>query len=207
MATEADLAWWTSQSGRDWDQLCQAWVWNICATFGTVVTTPPSAIDAYYRSGIVSSDVWTAPPGAYIYFDIGAYGHIAVAVDDGSGMGSARIQVPWGINAGETDLGAYIAQTGATPLGWSYDNAGNTFPYEPAGGTTPPPREDDLMPWFIRASNGTVVIVTPVGPRYVTPEQLRVYADLGQVKYPPGMDAMDEGPFNAVIASLGGIVD
>lgn len=141
MATEQDIADWTGASGRDWDQLCQAWIWNLCDQFGTAPVAYGSALDAYYASDIVSSDVWNAPPGAIIYLDIGVYGHVTLRVDDGQdGMASSHVAVFWGINAGRVSLSSYIAQTGAQPLGWAYANGANSFPFEPAGGgSTPQP--------------------------------------------------------------------
>lgn len=208
MATEADLAWWTSQSGRNWDQLCQAWCWNIADQFGFAPVSYASALDAYYATPIVSYDAFSAPPGSCVFYDIGQYGHVGWEVDTGNGMGSGKVTVVWGINAGVAGVEEYVARTGATPLGWGWTNGVNTLNYESAGAPVPPPGgEDDLMPWFFRASSGTIVIVTPVGPRYITPDEFDVYRNLGQAKYPPGMDAMDEGPFNAIIASLGGIVE
>lgn len=161
MATEQDLAAFTAASGRDWDQLCQAWIWNICATFGRVVATPPSAIDAYYASNIVDTNIWSAPVGSIVYFDIAAFGHVSTPVDSGEGMASARVQVFWGINAGTTDLGDYLAATGATPLGWSWDNAGNTYPYQSSSGPTPgpepEPEEDDMKPRQIHYLDGNTI--------------------------------------------------
>jgi hypothetical protein len=69
----------------------------------------------------------------------------------------------------------------------------------------PPPEEDD-MPWFIRRNDGAIVIVSPTGVRPVTSTQWDVYANLGLAVFPPGMGAMDPGPFNEVVNSLGGIV-
>jgi hypothetical protein len=87
----------------------------------------------------VSSDVWNAPPGAIIFFAIGAYGHVSTRVDGGGdGMASARVLVMWGINAGRTDLANYLAQTGAEPLGWAWTNGANTYPFDAAGGDPVP---------------------------------------------------------------------
>lgn len=147
MATEPQLQTWTAASGRDWNQLCQAWCWNICDTFGSAPIAYGSALDAYYATPIVSTDVYAAPPGACVFYDIGAYGHVSFTVDnDHEGMGSSRVSEEWGINAGETDLADYLRQTGAYPLGWGWTNGANSFPFEPANTEpTPPPIDYALL--------------------------------------------------------------
>lgn len=68
--------------------------------------------------------------------------------------------------------------------------------------TTPP---EDTMPWFMRSKAGAIVIVGPTGVRLLTPAQWSTWRNLGAV-LAPGMGALDPGPFQAVVASLGGIV-
>jgi len=191
MATEADLAAWTASTGRDWDQMCQAWTWNLCAHFGHSAGSQASALTAYYNSNIVSSDIWSAPAGSFVYLDIGQYGHVLTVVDDGTGMGSARVAIPWGINAGEIGLADYIAQTGADPLGWSWDNAGSTYTFEAAGSQPEPPEEEDDMGDFntMRDDAGSIYFADIWGA-----ESILDYFD-------PGV-ALEEG-INAVTA-LGG---
>jgi hypothetical protein len=78
--------------------------------------------------------------GAFVYYDIGAYGHVGFEVDSGDSMGSSRVQIVWGINAGVSSIEAYVAATGATPLGWSWRNGANTLEYlssTPGGPGTP----------------------------------------------------------------------
>lgn len=135
MATESDMAAYAN-NGRDWDQLCQALVWNWCDQFGSAPVTYASALDAYYASPIESGDAYSAPPGAHVYYDIGAYGHVSTTVDDGQGMASSHVVEFWGINAGRAaSVAAYVGATGATPLGWSWSNGANSFPYEGGGGS------------------------------------------------------------------------
>lgn len=82
----------------------------------------PSAIDAYGKSTVVSFDVYNAPSGAFHWWDIGEYGHVAMATDNGwAMMASCRVTESWGDCIGVTDVTSYTANTGATYLGWSYD--------------------------------------------------------------------------------------
>jgi Domain of unknown function (DUF1906) len=67
------------------------------------------------------------------------------------------------------------------------------------------PLEDAMRPWFIRAKTGAIVIVTPTGVRAVDPATWTVWRNLG-FGLAKGMDAMDPGPFGAILASLGGLV-
>lgn len=167
MATEAEIAAQTAATGRDWDQACQAWCYWICVWFGYSAGSQPSALDAYYASDIQSSDVWSAPKGSFIYLDIGAYGHVVYVVDSGSGMASSHVEIVWGINAGSADLGYYIAQTGAVPLGWSWDNAGSTCPFESAVDAPPPPPkgEQDVQYWQY-AATGDIAALDNVHMEY-----------------------------------------
>jgi Glycosyl hydrolases family 25 len=71
--------------------------------------------------------------------------------------------------------------------------------------STPTLTEDDMKPWFFRAKTGAIVIVTPTGVRAVDPATWRVWTNLG-FGLAKGMDAMDPGPFAAILASLGGLV-
>lgn len=82
----------------------------------------PSAIDAYYKSTIISKDVNSAPLGAFHWWDIGSYGHVAMATDNGwSMMASCHVTESWGDCIGVTSVTGYTATTGAKYLGWSYD--------------------------------------------------------------------------------------
>jgi len=55
-----------------------------------------SAITAYRASTIVSRDV-NAPPGAFHWWDIGQYGHVAMATDRGWAlMASRNVRESWG---------------------------------------------------------------------------------------------------------------
>jgi surface antigen len=82
----------------------------------------PSAIECYHKSTIISYDVGSAPSGAFHWWDIGEYGHVAMATDNGwAMMASCHISESWGDCIGVTSVSAYTASTGAKYLGWSYD--------------------------------------------------------------------------------------
>jgi len=84
----------------------------------------PSAIDAYHKSRIISFDVNSAPSGAFHWWDIGEYGHVAMATTGGwSMMASCHVQTSWGDCIGITPVSSYTSSTGAKYLGWSYDYA------------------------------------------------------------------------------------
>jgi hypothetical protein len=78
-------------------------------------------------------------------------------------------------------------------------------PSRPAPAQPTAPLEDTMKPWFARCKDNTIVIVGPTGVRKLTGPQWQTWTNLGY-KLEPNMQAMDVGPFNAMIASLGGIV-
>lgn len=132
-----------------------------------------------------------------------------IAVDLGGGIQQfGSPQHLWTIANGPTHgwhLPAWARATGSKPEAWhfEYDIAGAPGDPEPE---TPPidPLEDTVKPFFIRRNDGAIVIVGPEGVRALTFEQWQVWQNLGYTTA-PGMGAMDPGPFDAVIASLGGI--
>ena len=68
----------------------------------------------------------------------------------------------------------------------------------------PIPLEDVMKPWFFRAKTGAIVIVGPTGVRVLTLPQWVIWHALGY-DLAPGMSAMEPGPFQAVIDTLGGV--
>jgi hypothetical protein len=142
MATEDEIHAWLAGYPRDWDQLCQALMWQLAAQFGNTVTTPPSAIDAYWieeNAGRIAGG--DAPPGAFVYWDIGTYGHVGFVMNDGRTlMATSHLAEQW-VNrcAGWQSSAEYERATGARPLGWSYQNGGNTVPFETGDGYAPAP--------------------------------------------------------------------
>jgi len=100
------------------------------------------------------------------------------------------------------------ANFGGTYAGYGWDLNEHQV-YVPTTTPPTPPQEDDDMPgtpWFIRRNDGAIVIVSPTGVRTVTAVQWDVYTNLGIATFPAGMGAMDPGPFDEVVASLGGLV-
>lgn len=84
----------------------------------------PSAIDAYHKSTIISKDPYAAPSGAFHYWDIGTYGHVAMATTNGwAMMASCHVSESWGDCIGVTSVSGYTSNTGASYLGWAYDYA------------------------------------------------------------------------------------
>ena len=84
-----------------------------------------SAIIAYHRSTIVSLNFLSAPNGAFHFWDIGEYGHVAMAMPNGNAlMASCHVQDSWGDCIGSAGVKYYTARTGAQYLGWSCDYAG-----------------------------------------------------------------------------------
>jgi hypothetical protein len=82
----------------------------------------PSAIDAYHKSTIISTNIASAPSGAFHWWDIGADGHVAMATDNGwAMMASCHVTESWGNCIGATSVAGYTSATGARYLGWSYD--------------------------------------------------------------------------------------
>lgn len=117
---------------RNWDQLCQALMWQACAKFGAAPRTYASANAAQAASSIVSTDALAAPAGAFHFWDIGTYGHVALELGGGQVlMGSRHIQTVWAINAGVTTVAAYTRATGAKYKGWSTRNGQNYILIEP----------------------------------------------------------------------------
>lgn len=141
MTTEAEIRSWISGYARDWDQACQALMWQTASRFGSVVSTPGSAIEAYEierRAGRISGG--DAPPGTFVYYDIGSYGHVGMMLDGGrvfmTGKPSRTAEqwgAPAGRNVGWNSIGGYAAASGATYLGWSPLNGGNSVPFDSTG--------------------------------------------------------------------------
>jgi hypothetical protein len=99
----------------------------------------PSAIECYHKSTIISFDVGSAPSGAFHWWDIGEYGHVAMATDNGWAlMASCRVAESWGDCIGVTPVEPYTASTGAKYLGWSYDYSHSEIA-DVHGAKRPPP--------------------------------------------------------------------
>ena len=109
--------------GESWSGWCARLMWMA----GRLPESAdcPSAKVAYERSNVVSMDSYSAPPGAFHYWDIGEYGHVAMAMPNGwAMMASCHIIESWGSCIGTTPVDTYTSQTGARYLGWAFDYAG-----------------------------------------------------------------------------------
>jgi len=139
MATEQDLHNWLAGYPRNWDQLCQALMWQAANQFGTVVSTPDSANTAYKMerdAGRIQGG--TAPAGSFVYFDIGTYDHVGFVMNGGRVMmATSHLAEQWvNTDAGWNSVDAYCAATGARVYGWSWQNGGNTLPFTADGSGT-----------------------------------------------------------------------
>ena len=151
VATEAQIRSWIAGYPREWNQLCQALMWQLANRFGTVRSTPVSAILAYHverQAGRMRTG--TPPPGSFVYWDIGADGHVGFVMNGGRVlMASSRVTEELvSSDAGIHTVAGYTAATGADYLGWSLQNGGNTVPFSTssvAGGGGIILEEDDMF--------------------------------------------------------------
>ena len=109
-----------TRDGGSWNGWCASFVFR--ASNLPDSSACPSAIDAYHKSTIISTSYGSAPSGAYHWWDIGTYGHVAIATTNGwAMMASCHVSESWGDCVGVTSVAAYTSVTGAKYLGWSYD--------------------------------------------------------------------------------------
>lgn len=126
MATEAQIKAWVAASPRDWNQKCQALMYQVCLNLGTAPVVYSSAAAARAASTIVGTNPADALPGDFHQFDIGTYDHVALSLGGSRClMGSAHVAEKWGVNAGVTTVEAYCRATGARYLGFSRSNGRN----------------------------------------------------------------------------------
>lgn len=122
------------------------------------------------------------------------------------GMNGARYR--WLVNRGRAF--GWFHPTWATPGSphhWEYNIRLDTHRAEvPPTPPEPEPPAESGFPWFIRRSDGLIVIVSRAGGvRGLTAAQWQTYTNLGMAGFEPGFSNMDPGPFAEVIASLGGM--
>jgi GH25 family lysozyme M1 (1,4-beta-N-acetylmuramidase) len=123
---------------RNWDQKCQALMWQLCAKFGTAPTVYTSANSARTASTIVSTNAAAAPPGAFHYWTIGEFGHVGISLGNGYAlMGTTKITDKWATNVGVNSVSGYTASTGAVYKGWSSTNGRNDVVIDGVYGTAP----------------------------------------------------------------------
>lgn len=133
MATENDfIAWITGgpMKTRNWDQMCQALVWQLCDNFGSAPVTYESAELAYQapETKIVSFNAADAPFGAIHWWrEPQPWGHVAMGLGNGRCvMASAGVDVSLGNHVGIVGVDSYTARKGYTYRGWSYTNGRNS---------------------------------------------------------------------------------
>ena len=115
-------AQYPERDGASWSGWCASLMWR----FGELPESSarPSAILAYAESNIQGIDPRDAPIGAFHWWDIGTYGHVAVDVLGGGTtvfMASNYVLEDWGDAIGVTSIPHYTSSSGATYLGWSMD--------------------------------------------------------------------------------------
>lgn len=71
----------------------------------------------------------------------------------------------------------------------------------------PPTEDDDMLPTFIRRSDGLIVALTGRGAHRLTAVEWSVWTNLGVGVFPPGMSSMDPGPFQVVVDTVGGYIE
>ena len=159
MATEQQIHAWLAGYPRAWDQLCQALMWQLASKFGTTRTTQPSAIAAYNveaNAGRIHGG--DAPPGAFVYWAIGQYGHVGFMMNGGRVlMATTKLAEQW-VNsaAGWNTVANYTSRTGARYLGWSYQNGGNTVPFTAGTPDGTPGAQINYMWKMTAASAGAI---------------------------------------------------
>lgn len=116
---------------RDWDQNCQALMYQLARLLGTAAQVYPSAKSAMNASGPLNPDPHAAPPGSFHYWGMGRDGHVAYSLGgELCVMGSTRVPAAGLIarNAGVTTVSAYA---GADYRGWALFNGRNAIPFVP----------------------------------------------------------------------------
>ena len=112
-----------TRDGDSWSGFCASLMWRAGGLPES--SACESAKIAYERSKVVSKDINAAPAGAFHFWDIGADGHVAMAMPNGwAMMASCHITESWGDCIGATPVADYTSTTGARYLGWAYDYAG-----------------------------------------------------------------------------------
>lgn len=166
-----------------------------------------SAIDAARACNAPHPYDWNPEPGTPIYFWTSSqYDHVCVYIGPNEVISTFNEEI-----RSFNGISSIEANFGGTYAGWGEDlneyqvYVPSTTPPTPE---PPPEQEDDDMPWFIRRTDGLICVVGPTGVRSLTAMQWEIYGNLGwQTKMPPEMSNLDVGPFNELVASLGGIVE
>lgn len=123
---------------RDWNQLCQAVMYQTCRMFGVARKTYTTAKLAMAASGPLNTDRHAAPAGAFHYWGMGSAGHVALSLGgERVLMGSSKIDEKWATNLGVTTVTRY---NGADYRGWAHTNGLNDVTIAtPVAPVTPTP--------------------------------------------------------------------
>jgi hypothetical protein len=162
-----------------------------------------SAVDAARACDAPHPGDRNPPPGTPVWFwSSSVYDHVAFYVGPHEVISTfnADIRTFDGIGGIEANFGA-----GTAYAGWG-EHLNEHIVWAPGTGPAPEEEDDDMRPMLIRQDNGTVALVGPKGVRAITPAELETWWNLGY-RYSPGMEAMQAGPFAAVVSSLGGWVE
>lgn len=122
--------------GRDFDQGCQALVYQTALEFGVAVQVYPSAAAAMRASGKLNKDWTKAPVGAIHYWyggNLPAAGHDGVELEGGGkgvGMGTGRSAGKSLGNGVRICTVPQYTATGALYAGWSINNGKNRVLFE-----------------------------------------------------------------------------
>lgn len=150
MATPAQIKAWLNDPSagsdvyrRNWNGKCQALMWQICARFGVAPQVHNSAISAANATRIVSKVAADAPVGAFHYWKLGTFGHVALGLGgDKVLMASTHVDEVWATAVGVVRIPTYNARVaGETYIGWGYTNGANDVAIEIP---SPAPAGDDI---------------------------------------------------------------
>jgi hypothetical protein len=133
--TRAGLIEWAEKQTRDFNQLCQAFVYQACKAFGSAPEVYGSAHLAYEASKIVSTDAASAPLGAIGYWKLGTADHVGISLGGDLWLfGSIHAHAWVGSSShhiGTSTNAQYQAAAGARWYGWAKTNGKNTISITP----------------------------------------------------------------------------
>jgi hypothetical protein len=206
---------WYGMNGAPWCDIFISWLFNTTgagSAIGGKFAYVPTHKDWFsrhgrlYRTPSVGDVVFFRFPGMYVVGHIGIVekvlsgGRIQTIEGNTSASGSQN-------NGGRVcrkirSASSYVSGYGR-PI---YTNTAATVA-KPAVKVPIKPKEEEeeVKPWFIRCKDGRIAIVTPTGVRGVNGPTWQVWQNLG-FKIESKYNALDVGPFNAIVASLGGLV-
>lgn len=120
---KAEIVAWALSQTRDYNQLCQAFVFQACRKFGHASVIYSSADAARTASGKLNTNASSAPVGAIGFWRYGSAGHVAISLGGDLWIMGSIHAVAWvGSSAhhiGTATSGQYSSRAGAVWLGWS----------------------------------------------------------------------------------------